>query len=219
VNQFNKKLSDVAIRKPLLLDAHLPVVWSSIQLADAPAVPWKNGGGVTRELLAYPDAAHWTVRISVAYIEQDGPFSAFEGITRWFAVLSGAGVQLEISPPVSESVRAGSTVKLATKFVELTSESPPFKFCGADQTYCNLIDGPTTDFNLMTSQGHARLERVQGEFMFQCSALFNASGATRLLAVFSQEAGQPSQLVWTVCSNANPLLINSDNALVMEVLL
>jgi environmental stress-induced protein Ves len=34
------------------------------------------------------------VRLSVADIERDGPFSAFAGLIRWFAVLSGAGVLL-----------------------------------------------------------------------------------------------------------------------------
>jgi uncharacterized protein len=219
VDQSNKKPSNVAYSHPFLMDETSAIVWSTIQLADAPAVPWKNGGGVTRELLAYPNATNWNVRISVAHIEQDGPFSVFEGITRWFAVLSGAGVQLEISPQFSEPVGVNADPKLATKFVELSTESPPLQFNGADRTYCNLIDGPTTDFNLMTTQSNVRLERVQGEFMFQCSPLFKASGATRLLAVFLQEAGQPSQLFWAVCSNANPLSINSENALVMEVLL
>jgi uncharacterized protein len=219
VDQFSKKPSIVANSLLFLLDANSAIVWSTIQLADAPAVPWKNGGGVTRELLAFPDAINWTVRISVAHIEQDGPFSVFEGFTRWFAVLSGAGVQLEISPQVSESVVVNANAKLATNFVELSTESPPLQFNGADQTYCSLIDGPTTDFNLMTTQSNARLERVRGEFVFPCSPLFKASGATRLLAVFSQEAGQPSQLFWAVCSNANPLHIDSENALVMEVLL
>jgi uncharacterized protein len=219
MNQLNKKPCNAPISHPVLIDADSAIVWSSIQLVDAPAVPWKNGGGVTRELLAYPSASNWTVRISVAHIEQDGPFSVFEGVTRWFAVLSGAGVQLEISPKFSAPVGVDSNIKLATKFVELSTDSPPLEFNGADQTYCNLIDGPTTDFNLMTTQSSARLERVQGVLIFQCSPLFKASGATRLLAVFSQQAGQPSQLFWAVCSDANPLRINSDDALVMEVLL
>jgi environmental stress-induced protein Ves len=42
-------------------------------------MPWKNGGGVTRELLAWPGGGDWQVRISVAEIEADGPFSSFPG--------------------------------------------------------------------------------------------------------------------------------------------
>ena len=63
-----------------------------VALADArrAAAPWRNGGGVTRELLrlaARP--ATGSVRVSVADIEADGPFSPFPGVERWFAVLRG----------------------------------------------------------------------------------------------------------------------------------
>jgi environmental stress-induced protein Ves len=58
--------------------------------------PWKNGGGVTRELLRIgsPRSGDWLLRVSLADIEADGPFSAFAGMTRWFAVLAGGGVAL-----------------------------------------------------------------------------------------------------------------------------
>ena len=39
------------------------------------AVPWRNGGGVTRELLAWPDPRDWLLRVSVAEISASGPFS------------------------------------------------------------------------------------------------------------------------------------------------
>ncbi len=40
----------------------------------ATPVPWKNGGGVTRELLRLPAGSgdDWTLRISVADIAADG---------------------------------------------------------------------------------------------------------------------------------------------------
>ena len=64
--------------------------------ANAAPQPWRNGGGVTRELLCLPAGSgnDWTLRISVADIDADGPFSPFPGVTRWFAVLDGAGVRL-----------------------------------------------------------------------------------------------------------------------------
>jgi environmental stress-induced protein Ves len=91
-----------------------------IVLAATPPQPWRNGGGVTRELLAWPAGGQWQVRVSVAEIETDGPFSPFPGIERWFAVLEGGGVLLTIAgaehrcragdPPLSFSgdVPAGS---------------------------------------------------------------------------------------------------------------
>ena len=68
----------------------------TIQTDAARTYPWRNGGGVTRELLTWPPLSgdDWAVRVSVATIDKDGPFSAFPGIQRWFAVLDGAGVQL-----------------------------------------------------------------------------------------------------------------------------
>ena len=51
--------------------------WHVIHLADVAPTPWKNGGGTTRELVAWPDAEHWVWRMS-----------------RWIAVLGGAGLAL-----------------------------------------------------------------------------------------------------------------------------
>jgi uncharacterized protein len=103
----------------------------------AAPVPWKNGGGVTRELLRLPaagvDADDWTLRISVADIDADGAFSAFPGVTRWFAVLTGAGVRLRW-PGHAQHVHAGEA---------------PLRFEGADAPVCTLFDGPTRDLNVM----------------------------------------------------------------------
>ncbi|MDP3170391.1 MAG: HutD family protein, partial [Polaromonas sp.] len=46
-----------------------------IPLEDVAPTPWRNGGGVTRELIAWPTPQDWDWRISVAEIEKDGPFS------------------------------------------------------------------------------------------------------------------------------------------------
>jgi environmental stress-induced protein Ves len=109
--------------------------------SDATPVPWKNGGGVTRELLRLP--AHgddWTLRISVADIDADGPFSAFPGISRWFAVLTGAGVRLRW-PTRAQHVRTGDA---------------PLHFDGDDAPDCTLFDGPTRDLNIMVRNSHAQ---------------------------------------------------------------
>ena len=55
-------------------------------------VPWKNGGGLTREVLASPAAAgleRFDWRISTAEVRVAGPFSAFPGIERTLCVLEG----------------------------------------------------------------------------------------------------------------------------------
>jgi uncharacterized protein len=103
------------------------------------ARPWRNGGGRTRELLAWPSAADWHLRISLADIERDGPFSAFPGVQRWFAVLEGAGVLL----------RFGDAEERVTR------DSGPVCFDGAAAPGCSLVDGPTLDLNLMLRHGSA----------------------------------------------------------------
>ncbi|MBQ4703087.1 HutD family protein, partial [Escherichia coli] len=44
-----------------------------ISAMDKPLQPWRNGGGVTRQLLAWPDDENWLLRISMANVSQDGP--------------------------------------------------------------------------------------------------------------------------------------------------
>ena len=53
-----------------------------VELCDAPEQAWRNGGGITRELLAWPADAPWQLRVSVAEIIKDGNFSAFPGVQR-----------------------------------------------------------------------------------------------------------------------------------------
>jgi environmental stress-induced protein Ves len=107
------------------------------RLADCPFVPWRNGCGRTRELLSWPSAADWQVRVSVAEIEADGPFSAFAGIDRCFAVLDGAGVVLAL--PGGDR--------------RLTPGDGAAAFPGEAAPMCRLLDGPTRDLNLMVRRG------------------------------------------------------------------
>jgi len=116
-----------------------------VALADVAPQPWKNGGGVTRELLRLPlpgGAAHeWLLRVSVADIAADGPFSAFPGVKRWFAVLEGEGVRLDWAEDWSASLRTSSRA---------------LEFDGADAPDCELLDGATRDLNVMVHRAHAR---------------------------------------------------------------
>lgn len=104
--------------------------------------PWKNGGGETRELLRWPAVAAatqdtppvaWTLRLSLADITRDGPFSSFPGVVRWFCVLEGDGVELAL-PEGPRRLRPGDA---------------PLCFDGAAAPDCRLLGGPTRDLNLM----------------------------------------------------------------------
>ena len=107
-----------------------------VRSLDVPAQRWRNGGGMTRELLAWPAGDEWQVRVSVADIQADGPFSAFPGVDRWFTVLQGSGVELTV---------AGTKRRLARG-------DAPLRFSGESPADCQLLDGPTRDLNLMLRQ-------------------------------------------------------------------
>jgi hypothetical protein len=111
----------------------------ALAASDVAPQRWKNGGGLTRELLAWPGTADWQLRISVADIEADGPFSAFPGIVRHFAVLEGDGVELRF---------AGRACRVAPGDAML-------RFDGAEAPGCRLLGGPTRDLNVMHRTGLA----------------------------------------------------------------
>ena len=146
--------------------------WHTLALADVAPSPWKNGGGTTRELLAWPSPADWVFRLSVAEVQADGPFSSFAGVQRWFAVLSGAGVRLRLGAAAPYGVQV------------LTSASAPFCFDGARPVDCTLMDGATQDFNLMVraDQARAQMQRVAGK-------LQTGDAGPRTVAVWTGEAG------------------------------
>jgi uncharacterized protein len=104
-----------------------------VQLDEVTPQPWRNGGGVTRELLAWPAGPYWQLRISVADIESDGPFSRFPGVTRWFCVLQGDGVRLAVDGS-QQLLRPGDA---------------PREFSGEADTEAWLTGGATRDLNLM----------------------------------------------------------------------
>ena len=104
-----------------------------IHVGDVPEKRWRNGRGVTRELLAWPRAEACRLRVSVADVDAGGPFSAFPGVERWFAVLDGNGVELIVDGTAHR----------------LTADSTPLRFAGGAATSCRLLDGRTRDLNLM----------------------------------------------------------------------
>ena len=187
--------------------------WQHTALAEAAPLPWKNGGGTTRELLAWPPGvADWHWRISVAQVEADGPFSVFEGVQRWFAVLDGAGVELALGQ--------GGAVQIHS----LTPQSEAFCFDGALPVNCSLLVGPTQDLNLMVRSAHAQaqMQRVRGTLAVSaqngsmCALWTGASGA--VLRDANGVCPVPAQtLAWTSAAPAQGLHIDSADALYMEI--
>lgn len=155
-----------------------------------PAEPWRSGGGRTRELLAWPARDDWQLRVSVADIDADGPFSSYPGVHRWFAVIEGAGVALDFG--------AGET--------RLTASDEPFAFDGARAPRCRLLAGPTRDLNVMTRRGRATLRRVDAgatwaESFAQRGLFANVAG--RWYGLGEQSVPVPARaLLWTDASEA-----------------
>jgi uncharacterized protein len=127
--------------------------------ADYVTVPWKNGGGLTREILKVPaDAATFDWRLSLATIENAGPFSAFDEYERTLVLVRGAGVELDFGP------HGQMTLRTAGQMAE---------FDGAWATACTLIDGPSTDLNLIVAkhraQAQARVARLTAPELIRTS--------------------------------------------------
>ena len=166
------------------------------------ATRWKNDGGATREIAAYPLGSgfdDFTWRVSIADVETDGPFSRFEGIDRTIVLLDGAGMSLTFND-ASEHV-------LKQAFV-------PFEFVGEAQVSARLIDGATQDFNLMirrtVARGKLTVMREPGAFALASDVrmVFVARGSATLglevglgqttlgaydAAVFDDSVGEPIQ--------------------------
>lgn len=193
------------------------MTWRTIHLADVPVTPWRNGGGMTRELVAQPSQGAWRWRMSVAEVTASGPFSRFEGITRWFAVLKGEGVALTVRTPSDSD-------ELVVCEHPLTLADMPLCFDGGDATDCRLLDGPTQDFNLMVVDDclPARMVRVRGELQV-------LAGAARTIAVYAVDCGATVRfneeelylaagtLVWRTVAKAATVHIRSEHALWMEL--
>jgi len=151
-----------------------------------PPQAWRNGGGLTRELLAWPSHDNWAVRISVADIRADGPFSAYPGVDRWFAVLEGDGVMLALS----EGKRW------------LGTADAPLAFRGEAAPDCELLDGPTRDLNLMLRRdaGRGAMQRARAGEGFAPRSRFRAlfAAETLMLQIDGADALQlpPFALAW-----------------------
>lgn len=107
-----------------------------IRAAELRAVPWKNGGGVTREVACEPPGAGYDTflwRISVADVERPGPFSRFRGIDRSIVLLRGGPMLLGGGNGGAHELHAWE----------------PWHFAGEDAVDAQLPGGPTRDFNVM----------------------------------------------------------------------
>jgi environmental stress-induced protein Ves len=133
---------------------------------------WKNGQGMTNQLLIEEDALGIIWRVSIAEVKQDGPFSIFAGFERVIALLDGDGFTMNFD--------GGGSHTLNSRFQD-------FRFAGDSQIHCQLLGNSSRDFNLMTRRDkvNARFrtiqlaagEAYQQQFSSRC-VVFVAAGAS-----------------------------------------
>lgn len=179
--------------------------WHEVRLEELFPAPWRNGGGSTRELLAWPHKENWGVRVSVAQIDEAGPFSAYPGVTRWFSVLSGEGVSLRIN---------GQEQRLDPR-------SEPLRFDGAAAVDCALTGGPTADFNLMLRGREGSLRRLSGRQEIACRkgtlvGIYSHDHEVAFLAVEVRIVVPPRTLAWNIVPMDERIELETQGALWFE---
>ncbi|HEY0682045.1 MAG TPA: HutD family protein [Steroidobacter sp.] len=115
-----------------------------LRATDYRRMPWKNGGGETREIMISPagatlDSLDW--RLSLATVATDGPFSSFPGVQRTLCVIDGAGIRLQIGDAPART---------------LLEDSEPHTFDGEVATIATLVDGAIVDLNVMSRRDRSR---------------------------------------------------------------
>lgn len=126
---------------------------------------WKNGGGATTEIARHPAEGEFLWRVSIADVDQSGPFSRFDGYDRHILMLSGKGMVLQ-SPGRAD--------------IRLDAPLTPRSFSGDWEINGLLTDGPVRDFNLMLKRGAVAggLEVIRADRPFTASGLaYVAEGA------------------------------------------
>jgi environmental stress-induced protein Ves len=112
-----------------------------IRFAELRSEPWRNGGGVTRELASHPKAASaqdgaWDWRVSIADLTKAGDFSAFPGMERVLTVVDGELLLL--------------TVDGAEHPLE---KYRPFRFSGDADAHGALPTGDIRNLNVIARAG------------------------------------------------------------------
>lgn len=107
---------------------------------------WKNGGGWTTELAACratdgDPSFDW--RISIADVDNDGPFSTFPGYDRLIALLDGPGMEIEFAE--AEAIRLDQRLRFAA-------------FAGEWHGRGRLLGGPARDFNVIVRRAAFRAD-------------------------------------------------------------
>ncbi|WP_031128855.1 HutD/Ves family protein [Streptomyces aureocirculatus] len=146
---------------------------------DYRSVPWRNGGGLTREVTSgrvqvpltseeLADSFDW--RVSVADVDADGPFSPFAGIDRVITLVEGEGMLLTVDGTRHE-----------------VGPLNPFAFSGDAVTDCRLVAGAVRNVNVMTRRGRAKADvRIVRVAAAEAAEMACATGETLLVVAATE---------------------------------
>lgn len=112
-----------------------------LRFRDYPEVPWKNGQGITRDILRSPDnSEQFDWGLSLADLERSSAFSAFSGYDRTITPINGHGFTLSFEDGHVET---------------LDTLNRPYSFDGGAALRCDLLDGKCQVFNLKVRRNTA----------------------------------------------------------------
>jgi environmental stress-induced protein Ves len=178
-----------------------------IPLAAQPSMPWRNGGGVTRQVAIDPPdatlATGFRWRVSVAQVSQAGPFSSLPGIDRSLWLVRGNGMRLSID---------GRAVALQQRLQRVD-------FAGEHAVSAELIDGACEDCNVMTRRGVVRTD-ARIELFAEQEARELSACAQRLVLVLSGRVSiaSPTGMDRLELLPGDAVLVESKNATLLSSL-
>jgi uncharacterized protein len=187
-----------------------PGAWQTLALAEIVPTPWRNGGGTTRELLAWPNSHDWLWRVSIAEVASAGPFSHFAGVQRWLAIIAGAGIALTIDD----------------KTQNLSCDTAPMYFSGTSNSHCELLSGTISDCNLMLREDAGSMRRINDTQTLDFKADFIGIFANDGDAIWRFGAATHSipsaHFSWLRCNQGKAktpatMQVQANNALLFEV--
>jgi environmental stress-induced protein Ves len=131
--------------------------------------PWKNGHGVTRDVILWPASEDFDIRVSLADIPPVSVFSSFPGITRHITRLSGDAMTLTFADGQVEHLR------LLTPLTFDSAKAPSCEAAGAQTRVLNVMTRTTSwrSSVRVLPDGHHRAAPPAGGMLL----LFAATGS------------------------------------------
>lgn len=165
---------------------------NALRWSEYRSVPWKNGGGITREVASgtaqapspspsasasaeIADGFDW--RVSVADVDAGGSFSVFPGIDRVITLVEGEGMVLTVDGTPHP-----------------VGPLSPFAFPGDAATDCRLKTGAVRNINVMTRRSRATAQvRIITVATARGAELACAAGETLLVMAATEgiAVGEP----------------------------